>query len=367
MRRENRLHLRHLGRRQPARELDRLGLVLRVRGNGELPAADAGRARTALVMRQHRHADLALDLAVGVVLEPIPDVAPRHRENQIARLHVDANPVGRNLGNVLRQHAGLLHPSIQLERLARSGRVEIEFLALRDFRAGTPQRNEIRADGPFDRSAGRREALQLRTLLAVHDDARRLHHFVPGLGHRSLVFLEQVLAIVEKLRVGEIRQRDQFAVDLIGIGVRFQILREDFRLVGAEIRIERLGPALRRPLRGTDHVDQDHVEHRILRREHRRQILLLCFGGRAADFDVHLHVRILLLILVGDLAHHVRSLLSAGEDAQRGLLGPRVRCEHRAKRDRRDHSPRLHRRLLAFFVSYSPAPRIAAPVSGSNK
>ena len=166
---------------------------------------------------------LPLTLRVGVVLEPVPHVPPGHPEDQVAGLHVDADAVGRDLGDVLRQHARLLHPAVELERLARLRRVEVELAILGEIAARAPQRHEVRAHGAFDRRARGREPLELRILLAVHDDLRGDHHFVPRLRHRALVLLEQVLAVVEELRVREVRQRDHLAVDLVGIGIRLEI------------------------------------------------------------------------------------------------------------------------------------------------
>ena len=66
----------------------------------------------------------------------------------------------------------------------------------------------------------------------------------------------------------------------------------------------------------------------------------------AADLDLDLHVRIALLVFVGDLAHHVRPLLAACEDAQRGLLRPRVRCKGHAEGGGQQELPGLHASLL---------------------
>jgi hypothetical protein len=150
-----------------------------------------------------------------------------------------------------------------------------------------------------------------------------------------LVLLEQVLPVVHELRVGKVGQRDQLAVDGVRLDVRLQVRRQDLRLVGAEVRVERLGPLRGCPLRRSDDVDQHDVEHRVLRRQHRVQVLLLRLRRRAADLDLDLHVRVALLVFVGDLAHDVGPLLAAGEDAQRrlGLRGG-------AREERRDAEQR---------------------------
>jgi hypothetical protein len=119
--------------------------------------------------------------------------------------------------------------------------------------------------------------------------------------------------------IGEIRQRDDLAIDLVGVGVGLDVLRHHLGLVGAEITVERLGPTRGGPLRRADDVDQHHVERGILRREDGVEILLLRLRGRSAHLDLDLHVRVLLLVLVGDLAHHVGTLLAAGKNAQRRL------------------------------------------------
>ncbi len=164
------------------------------------------------------------------------------------------------------------------------------------------------------------------------------------------MLLQQVLAVVEKLRVGEVGQGDQFAVDRVGVGVSLEVRRQYLRFVGAEITVERLGPALRGPLRRTDDVDQDDVEHRVLRRQHGGQVLLLHVGCRAADLDLDLNVRISLLVFVRDLAHHVGPLLAAREDAQRRLLRQRAGREGSADRRSREDFPGLHCRFPPFFI-----------------
>ena len=164
-----------------------------------------------------------------------------------------------------------------------------------------------------------REALQVGVLLSGVDGLPLRGQLVPGGGGLQVVFVEQVLAVIQELRIGEEGQGDDLPVEHVRLAVGREELGHHLVLVRAEILVERFGPAGGLVLRGADDVDEEQVERAVLRGQHGVQVLGLLLGGRAADLDLGLDAGILGLEAVEQLAHEVRPGVAAHEDAKRGL------------------------------------------------
>ena len=116
-------------------------------------------------------------------------------------------------------------------------------------------------------------SLEPRGALAVLDLLRRGGQLVPGLGHRDAVFLQQVLAVVERRSVGKQRQRHQLAVHRLRLDDRREVVRDH---VGRGLaQVEEAVRELRRP----DHVGLVDVDVGVARGQP-QPVLRELVGGR---------------------------------------------------------------------------------------
>ena len=89
--------------------------------------------------------------------------------------------------------------------------------------AHAPIRQQEGADGAFDRRALEAHALQVGIVFARLDGLGLLGQFAPGLRHGQMVFVQQILAVIQEHRIREGRQRDQLAIHRVGLGIGRQI------------------------------------------------------------------------------------------------------------------------------------------------
>ena len=235
-------------------QLGGLFLVARIFRYAQLPAAQGG-ALARLAGRQQRHAHLVLHAAVGA-LQQVPHVVPVAHEGGIAVLEHAAGFFLAKAQHGFRGDGA--HPlGRAVEGAAGFGHVDA------DLAGGVVHEGAAAvAVHPFEGIAG-----QALIGLALPDIAAEigpaalafalLHHaggmgeFLPGLGHGLLVFVQQVLAVVEQAHVGKPGQGHQPFVHGVVLDEGREVLLH--LVAGGFLQVQQVFADLGRPDRIHDH------------------------------------------------------------------------------------------------------------------